>query len=105
MQEQETKRKNLLEKHKIEIFCLETGIIYKSIEEIVEKLERQHQDDYPNYYQRIDFNLWQYGSSGYYIVPFKNKMYKVRVEDNVLKDPLYINQIVSWEEYEISLEG
>ena len=74
-------------------------------EEIVEKLERQHQDDYPTYYQRIDFNLWQYGSSGYYIVPFKNKMYKVRVEDNVLKDPLYINQIVSWEEYKISLEG
>ena len=55
--------------------------------------------------KKIDFNLWQYGSSGYYIVPFKNKMYKVRVEDNVLKDPLYINQIVSWDEYEISLEG
>lgn len=38
IKQQEIKRKNLLKKHKIEIFCLETGIIYKSIEEIVEKL-------------------------------------------------------------------
>lgn len=74
-------------------------------EEIVDKIEQQHQDGYPTFYQRIDFNFWQYGSSGYYLVPFKNKMYKIRVEDNVLKHPLYINQIVSWEEYEMSLEG
>ena len=34
----ETRRKTLLEKHKVDIWCLETDEIYHSIEEVVEKL-------------------------------------------------------------------
>ena len=34
----ETRRKNLLEKHKVDIWCLETNEIYHSIEDVVEKL-------------------------------------------------------------------
>lgn len=73
-------------------------------EEIVENLETQHLDNYPKFYRKISYNDWKFGCIAEYIVPFKGKQYKVKVEDNVLKDPLYINQIVNWEEYEISLE-
>ena len=66
--------------------------------EIVENLETQHLDDYPNYYKKISYGDWKFGCNAEYIVPFKGKQYKVKVVDNVLKDPLYINQIVSWEE-------
>ena len=68
-------------------------------EEIVENLETQHLDNYPKFYRKISNNDWKFGGSAEYIVPFKNKQYKVKVEDNVLKHPLYINQIVSWEEF------
>ena len=67
-------------------------------EEIVKNLEIQHLENYPEFYKEINYNEWQFGNSAEYIVPFKGKQYKVKVEDNVLKDPLYINQIVSWEE-------
>ena len=67
-------------------------------EEIVEKIEIQHQDGYPEHYERINYNQWQFGSTGEYIVPFEDKKYKVIVQDNVLKSPLYINVITNWEE-------
>ena len=65
---------------------------------IVEQLEQQHQDGHPSYFKRISYKGWSYGCFGEYIVPFENKKYKVTVADNVLKDPLYINQIEKWEE-------
>ena len=65
---------------------------------IVEKLEQQHQDGYPNYFKRTNHSEWQYGCVSEYIVPFENKEYKVMVIDNVSKHPLYINQIEKWEE-------
>ncbi|MBQ7798710.1 MAG: hypothetical protein IJ371_06275 [Clostridia bacterium] len=67
-------------------------------EEIVENLETQHLDNYPKFYKKISYKQWQFGDIAEYIVPFKDKQYKVRVEDNVAKNPLYINQIVDWEE-------
>jgi hypothetical protein len=69
-------------------------------EEVVKKIENKHLENYPKFYKEINYNQWQFGDCAEYIVPFKGKQYKVKVEDNVLKDPLYINQIVSWEELE-----
>lgn len=65
---------------------------------IVEQLEQQHQDGYPYYFQRISYNQWYYGCVSEYIVPFEDKKYKVTIVDDVLKNPLYINQIEKWEE-------
>lgn len=62
------------------------------ISKITDYIELYIQDE------RIKYNKWQFGSTGEYIVPFKNKKYKIIVQDNVLKDPLYINVITSWEE-------
>ena len=67
-------------------------------EEIVNNLETQHQDGYPNYYEKINSSSWQFGSIAEYIVPFNNKKYSVIVQDNVLRNPLFINQITDWEE-------
>lgn len=67
-------------------------------EEIVEKIETQHQDGYPNIYKETYHKSFQYGDTSKYIVPFKNKKYEVTVVDNVLKHPLYINQIIDWKE-------
>lgn len=65
---------------------------------IVNKLEQQHQDNYPHYFQRISYNEWKFGCIAEYIVPFENTTYKVTIIDNILKNPLYINQIEKWEE-------
>lgn len=65
---------------------------------IVDKLEQQHQDGYPNYFHRIKHDEWRFGCISEYIVPFESEKYKVTVVDNVLKDPLYINQVEKWEE-------
>lgn len=65
---------------------------------IVEQLEQQHQDGHPYYFHRISYNEWRFGCISEYIVPFENKKYKVTIADNVLKNPLYINQIEKWEE-------
>lgn len=65
---------------------------------IVDKLEVQHQDGYPNYFKRTYYNQFIFGDIAEYIVPFEGKEYKVIVEDNVMRDPLFINQITSWEE-------
>lgn len=67
-------------------------------EEIVNNLETQHQDGYPHYYKKINSSSWQFGDIAEYIVPFNNKKYSVIVQDNVLRNPLFINQITEWEE-------
>lgn len=67
-------------------------------EEIVNNLETQHQDGYPNYYKKINSSSWQFGDIAEYIVPFNGKEYSVIVQDNVLRNPLFINQITDWKE-------
>lgn len=67
-------------------------------EQIIEKLETQHQDGYPTTYKEIYHKSFGYGDTSKYIVPFKDKKYEVTVVDNVLKHPLYINQIIDWKE-------
>ena len=68
--------------------------------DIVEKLQEQHQDGYPNNFKKIQSNLWQYGDTSKYIVNLNKKDYVVTVEDNILIHPLFINVITNWEEVE-----
>lgn len=68
-------------------------------DEIVNNLEQQHQDSYPSFYKIINKQQFQFGNCVEYIVPFKGKNYKVTIQDNILINPLYINQITNWIEY------
>lgn len=67
-------------------------------DEIVNKLEEQHQDGYPDHFIKEDYRMYSMGDEGIYIVPFNNKKYRVIVKDNVASDPLNINQITEWSE-------
>ena len=48
--------------------------------------------------EKFGFEYFINGCVSEYIVPFEDKKYKVTIVDDVLKNPLYINQIEKWEE-------